>query len=948
MSHSVLGIARIAFGGVVASACLLIAAFTPAAARADFGIVPGSFTATANQAPPPGSPRGTLGLLDTQAGSHPYSATTSFTFNPTVDPAVPDQNIKDVLLDLPPGFVGNPTAVPQCPSRDLYFHLCTADSQVGTAELVLNGGPFTEPVFNAVPQPGEAAAFEFPVVNVIAHVGAGVRTGGDYGVRTLTSDISERNAVNAVKLTLWGVPGDPSHDPERGLFCSAGHDCEGGGLPFTGIAVRPFLSNPTFCGPPLRANLSLDSWQSPGLFVTPPPAISPGPTGCGRLTFNPSISLAPDTRQADSPAGLAVDLRVPQTDSPNTLASPQLRNATVTLPQGIAVNPSSADGLGGCTPTQVDLLGPGPTNCPDASKIGSVEVRTPLLDHPLPGRVFLGTPECAPCGNADAQAGRLVKLYIEVNDPVSGVIVKLPGSGKLDPTTGQITASFEENPQLPFEDLNLTFKGGPRATLTTPPACGHYTTTTDLEPWSAPQSGPDATPQSGFDLSSGPNGSACVASEAQSPNRPAFEAGTATPIAGSYSPFVLKLSREDGSQRISSIDTTLPEGLLGRLAGIAYCSDAAITAASSKGGASEKAAPSCPLASEVGVVTVGAGSGSPYYVQGHAYLSGPYKAAPLSLEIITPAVAGPFDLGTVAVRTALYVNETTAQIHAVSDPIPSILAGIPLDVRSIALNMNRPNFTLNPTSCEPQQVIGSATSTLGNVAPLQNRFQVGACGALGFKPRLAIKLKGGTRRHTFPALTATLTYPRGSSASTKTASVALPHSEFLEQGHIKTICTRVQFAAGAGHGTECPAASIYGHATAFTPLLDQPLDGPVYLRSSSHKLPDLVAALNGQIDITLSGKIDTDKADGIRTTFENAPDAPVSKFILRMQGGKKGLLVNSENICSKPQRATVKLTAQDNKIADSSPLIANDCKKHGRKKHKAKAHGRHDGLLHAG
>ena len=552
---------------------------------------------------------------------------------------------------------------------------------------------------------------------------------------------------------------------------------------------------------------------------------------------------------------------------------------------------------------------------------------TPLLDHPLPGKVFLGSPECGPCTDADAASGRLLKLYLEIDDSVSGVIVKLPGSVKADPSTGRLTALFAEAPQLPFSEFKLHLKEGPAAPLRTPSTCGTYTTTGEMVPWSSPET-PTATPADSFQVGSVPGVSGCPTSEAALPDAQSFEAGTVAANAGAFSPFVLKLARADGSQQISRIEATLPEGLLGRLRGIPYCSDAAIAAAATRAGKAEQASPSCPAASQVGTVEVGAGPGpTPYYVGGHAYLAGPYKGAPLSLAIVTPAVAGPFDLGDVVVRAALFVDPLTAQIHAVSDPIPHILAGIPLDLRSIAVDLDRPGFTLNPTSCEPMPLLGAATTTTGATSSLYQRFQVGGCDSLAFKPRLALRLKGGTRRSKKPALTATVTYPKqGNYSNIARAAVGLPHSEFLDQAHIKTICTRVQFAADS-----CPKAAIYGHAEAWSPLLDRPLKGPVYLRSSSHKLPDLVADLRGQIEITLDGRIDTDPQGGIRTTFEGVPDAPVSKFVLRMAGGRKGLLENSENLCRKPQRALARFTAQNAKLETFKAKIANSCKGAGRK-----------------
>jgi hypothetical protein len=525
----------------------------------------------------------------------------------------------------------------------------------------------------------------------------------------------------------------------------------------------------------------------------------------------------------------------------------------------------------------------------------------------------------------------LVAIYAVVEDPTTGIIIKLPGVVKTDPMTGRVTTTFEENPQQPFNDFHLDFFEGAHASLQTPATCGQYETTSDMTPWTSPE-GQDTFPEDSFEVSQAAGGSgSCPTSEAAMPDTLAFNAGTLSIQAGAYAPLVFKASRPDGSQRQKSLETTLPPGLVGKLAGIPYCPEAGVAQAEGRSkpgeGELEQSHPSCPSASEVGTVDVGAGAGpDPVYAQGHAYLTGPYKGAPLSLAIITPAIAGPFDLGTVVVRVALYINSETAQIHAVSDPLPQILGGIPLDVRSVALKAERPNFTLNPTSCNPMSINGTAVSSLGKSAALTSPFQVGECSKLGFRPKLKLKLKGGTARNQNPAFSASLTMPSGD-ANIAAAQVSLPHSEFLDQGHIKTICTRVQFAEGTDPGEKCPAASIYGYATAVSPLLEKPVEGPVYLRSSSHALPDLVAALNGQIDVDLDGRVDTDKQKGFRNTFEVVPDAPVSSFTLTMRGGKKGLLVNSENICSKSQKAVVAFTAQNGKVDDYQAPIGNSCKK---------------------
>jgi hypothetical protein len=911
-------------------ACLFVAVMASPTAQASFGIE--SLTVTA---------RNSDGTIDSQAGSQPYEWKFGFGMNLQSDEEeTPEGTVRDIIVDIPAGMVGNPRALPRCARADFVGSTpdCSGNTQIGIVHAQLVGLPeATLPVYNLAPSPGVAASIGFAIFGIESFQEAGLRTGpdllssGDYGVRA--SDITlPAIAIQSVTETLWGVPADPRHDAERQCI-----------EPLTGalffgcaseVKPAPFFTLPTSCTGPLETTLKVDSVEEPGVFQTKSvQSLGEGGTpeglsGCERLPFSPSVSFQPETNSAESPSGLHVNLHFPQNEDPEGLATAHLRNAVVTLPRGLVVNPSIADGLAACPmegPEGINLPGSSepaasePAKCPAASKIATVQVETPLLDHPVPGSVYIARQKENPFGS-------LMALYIAVNDPISGVVAKLAGKVEPDQATGQLKATFLNNPQLPFEDFKLDFSGGPRAALTTPSTCGTYTTTAALTPWSAPE-GIGAAPSDIFRITGGANGGRCVGSEAELPNKPSFEAGTVTPIAGSYSPFVLKMSRENGSQRIGGIDATLPKGLAAKFAGIPYCSEAQIAAAKAREalgqGAVEKSSPSCPLASEVGVVNVGAGSGAPFYVQGRAYLAGRYKGAPLSFVIITPAVAGPFDLGVVVVRTALYVNSETAQGRAVSDPLPQIIQGIPVDLRSIAVDFSRPDFTLNPTSCERKSITGAAILATGQSAALSSPFQVGACAALGFKPTLALNLKGGTKRTKHPALRAVLTYPKGGGyANTAYAQVTLPHSEFLDTTHIRTICTRVQFAAET-----CPKGSIYGFARAFTPLLDKPLEGPVYLRSSNHKLPDLVLALRGQVDFNLVGRVDTGKNKGLRSTFETAPDAPVSKVVLEMKGGKKGLFVNSENLCAKEQRAIADFRAHNGKVLNTNPLVANSCGK---------------------
>ena len=543
--------------------------------------------------------------------------------------------------------------------------------------------------------------------------------------------------------------------------------------------------------------------------------------------------------------------------------------------------------------------------------------------EPLQGSIYLAKPFANPFN-------KLVAVYLVIEDQKTGIVAKLAGEGRLDPQSGQVSTSFTESPEMPLSEVSVHLFGGARGAFTTPLACGTYSTSADLTPWSEPETAA-AHPTSSFQTSAAPGGGTCPATEAGAPNAPKLSAGTQNPAAGKYSPLLFKLSREDGSQRIGRIEATLPTGLSAKLAGVGICPEADIAKARSREapekGAAELADPSCPASSQIGTVTAAAGSGpTPYYTSGHAYLAGPYKGAPISLVAIASAVAGPFDLGTVVVRSALYLDPVTAQGRVVSDPLPQIIQGVPVDLRSISVNADRPNFTLNPTSCAEKSFGGQAISTLGSAAPLSARFQVGGCKSLPYKPKLTAKLFGPTHRGAHPRLESVFTAKAGE-ANTSKISLTLPKSEFIDQAHFRTICTRVQFAAN-----QCPAGSIYGHVRAFSPLLDYPLEGPIYLRSSNHKLPDTVLSLRGPayqpISIEAAGRVDSVNG-GLRVRFESVPDAPLTKAVVKMAGGKKGLFQNSTNICKGTHKATLLLDAQSGKVSDSAPVMKAQCGKGG-------------------
>jgi hypothetical protein len=881
----------------------------------------------------------------TQAGGRPHGSRVTFVTTSAVyfagpfAAAVASEAPRDIHVELPPGIVGDRTVMDECSFAQLSLGACSAESQMGTLAVIAEETQLESPLvgealYNMIPSVGNPAEFGFIVAGAAVVAKATLRNGDDYGVTFKTEGINQLIPVIGSEVIFWGVPADSSHDAERGGP--------------SGFPERAFVSMPTSCTGPQPVGLRGASWQgeAEGRFVQNSVSF-PGNTGCGAVDFSPTLEARPTTNVADSPSGLDVNLHIPQTDDPEELAEANVRDVTVTLPEGLAVNPSSANGLGTCSEAQfgfADMEGgtihttPVPATCPDASKLGSVSVETPALDEPVEGGVYLATPHDNPFDS-------LLAIYIAVADVQRGVVVKLAGEVEADPDTGQLSATFLQNPQLPFEDFDLNFFGGAGGALRTPATCGEYTTTSSVTPWTAPE-GANATPSDTWEITQSPSGGACPSTPGAQSHAPSLDAGTVSPLAGSHSPFVVRLRREDGSQNFSSVTVSPPPGLVAKLAGTPACPDDALATAAGKSGAEEKASPSCPAASEVGQVVAGAGAGpAPYYAHGKAYLAGPYKGAPLSLGIVTPATAGPFDLGTVVVRVALRIDPRTAQITAESDPIPSILEGIPLDVRTVDINMDRPDFTLSPTSCDPMAVNGQLISTINQVAQLSSRFQLAECGRLGFKPRLGLRLKGGTKRGGHPALTAVLA-PRPGDANIASISVALPRSEFLDQAHIGTVCTRVQFAA-----SQCPAASIYGKATVFTPLLDEPLTGNVYLRSSDNKLPDLVPDLRGPahqpIRLEAAGRTDSIKG-GIRNTFDLVPDAPFTRLVLQLRGGNKGLLINSRNICTGTNRATVRATAHNGSRATLRPKLRARCRGKKRTKKRNRKHRQLASIASAG
>ena len=886
------------------------------------------------------------GTPTTQAASHPYASDVGVIVNTvrTVDgkAVVPAGDPRTIAVDLPPGFLGNPTATPRC-TEGLRDKECPIDTQVGLAgAITTNFGNNANPsAVHSVKAPvGYPAKFTFGVAGDLyqANLLARLRSDEDYGVTVEAPNLAQINPVYGSFASVWGTPASPSHNEQRcEVVASAGEPGTGCG-PGTAKETA-FVTMASDCAlqaaqPPF-ARASYDSWQDPGNFSEELFAV-PAVTGCGALSLGGAgFSFNPEKVEGARPTSVTTELTLPQDGliEPEALATPPLKEAVISFPPGVTLNAAAADGLKACSLNQIGFreFGPEPNrirfnkeqaHCPDASKVGTLEVETALLDNPLHGALYLAAENENPFGS-------ILAVYLVIEDPSVGIIIKLPGEVRPDPVTGQLRTFFDDLPPAAVGKATLKIVGGDRAPLATPDTCGEAKTTSLLTPWSAPESGPPTETKSSFVVSGG----SCSASKAARPFTPSFNAGTLSAGADTFSPFEFKLTRKDGEQELKGLTFNLPSGLTGKLAGIATCSDAAIVTAAHKTGKAEQAVASCPASSQLGTVTSGAGIGNaPIYVSGKLYLAGPYKGAPLSTVAIIPAVAGPFDLGDVVVRAAVYLDPVTGRLSTITDPIPDVLQGIPVALRSVKVNLDRPDFILTPTSCDKFSIGAQVTGANGKSSSASAPFQVGGCENLAFKPKLKATLHGGTSRNAHPALTATFSNPPGAGYTNAAfAQVALPHSEFLDQGHINTVCTRPQFAAGA-----CPSGSIYGYAEATTPLLDEPLAGPVYLRSSSNKLPDLVIALRGPpsrpLEIDLDGRIDSVHG-GIRTTIESLPDAPVSNFTLKMKGGNKGLLVNSRDLCTAKRKAriTVRLLGQNGKRADQFPALGNDCGNGGRK-----------------
>jgi hypothetical protein len=912
------------------------------------------------------------GGVDGQAGSHPYSLDFGLGFREGGEfenqPGVtfPDGDIRDLEVDLPPGLFLNPKAISECTQIEfgtprsspyessLSGESCPDKSQIGTVEVQTSrGGGETRRfgAFNLTPPPGIAAQIGFAAYGnpVILDVAIPQAADGTYHLEMRARNMPQSLDLSAMRLSLWGTPWGASHNGERGNClkesepsfpwgkCSVGRP--------SGNPPLAFVSLPTRCSSSLAFDLRATSWQQPNVVTAQAfnsdPGDPPAPLGeCDSLRTDFAAQGLLTDKKASSASGYNFHLvnNIDTLTDPSQPVTPSTKKAVVTLPSGVTVNPSVGAGLETCSPAQYASETPTSVpgdGCPNGSKVGDFFAHSPLfgVGENFEGSIYLAEPDNPETTGHGAENpfDSLVAVYLVSKLPQRGVQIKLAGRIDPDPATGDIVATFDGLPQLPYTDLDVNFRTGQRSFVITPPACGPATSKTEMTPWA--EELPATTSKSVSVIETGVEGGPCPPPGIP-PFAPEALAGAYNSNVNSYTPYFVHLTRRDTEQEITSYSLVLPKGITGKLAGIPFCSEADIEASRSKRGVDETANPSCPAASQVGRTLTGYGVGNSLtYAPGRVYLGGPYHGAPLSLVTINSATVGPFDLGTIVIRSAFQVNPFTAQLQIdskASDPIPHIIDGIPLHLRDARIYIDRFEFTHNPSSCQASELISTLTgsgatfssSTDDSTAVATKHFQLLNCLTIGFRPQLGMRLRGGSKRGDYPSLRATFAARGATDSNLRKIEVTMPHSEFLAQNHIQAICTRPDFEA-----EKCPKGSIYGHAVAYTPLFDEPLRGDVFLRSSSHRLPDLVANLrSGSFRIILEGKIGPAK-QGIRALFDNVPDAPIKRFVMTLDGGENGLLVNSANICKSPPLATVRSIGQNNIGASfTTRLRGQNCK----------------------
>ncbi len=925
-SESVVNHASVSGGGAAEGASIG-SPVTVSSETAGFGLARGSTIAA---------------LSSNRAGAH-ANVTTGFAVN-TAEKTRSSGDPKDVAFTLPPGAVGNTVGMPRCTAALAAKLDCPADTIVGVATVRYSfEGVFLVtvkvPVYNIAPAPGEPAAFYF---QLIAHIrlDTSVLSNGDYAVRVTASEISQQLPVISTFVTIWGVPADhqgPGPIPVLGDE-TAGVESVGG--PF-GASRVPLLSNPTQCSTPLMGSVEGDGWRKPGVFDKfdlPMGAL----TGCLETPFSSSFTLLPDTLEAGAPAGYDFDLRVPQQNIADQPSGSDVKSVSLTLPEGVVVNPSAAWGLRACSPAQ--FYGPNhPTqeaaqvaNCPREAQVGTVRVKTPALEEALEGQVYLAEPECHPCSPHDAEDGKMVKLFVQlVSEGEGGIVVKLEGKGMIDQKTGQITTVFDENPQLPFSEFKLKLAGGPRAVLANPRKCGTIKATGDLEPWSILEAPEEAALISTKVSDSKPFYELEINQNCFGPQfKPTFVAGMPNIQAGAYGEFTLAFGRADNDEYLGRLATTMPTGLLGKISGIPLCEEA------------QAIAGTCGSVSQIGTVEALTGPGAnPFLVSGgHVYLTKGYGGAPYGLSIVVPAVAGPYTLsgtngtGSVVVRAQIFVDEHTAQLRVVSGQLPSMLDGIPLQLKAVNVRIDKPQFTFNPTSCAKKSIVGQLTAVEGLSSTVTDSFQVTNCASLAFKPAFKVSTTGKTSRTIGAGLDVKLSYPKnafGTYANIRSVKVALPKQLPSKLTTLQKACTDTLFNQNPA---SCPVASRVGTATATTPILADTLTGPAYFVShGGAKFPELVVVLSGDgVTVQLDGETFISKAGITSSTFRQIPDVPVSTFELKLPQGPNSALAANGNLCTSVLKMPTAFTAQNGLVIhQTTPITATGCPKH-KAKHKKK------------
>jgi uncharacterized repeat protein (TIGR01451 family) len=925
----------------------------------------------------------------TQAGGHPWGFTFKGEFanelvelndKSAVNPD-PTRDPKDVVVNLPPGLLGDPMATPRCSLTFVTTSSgqCPADTQIGYYTIREEGDKeLLAPVVNVTPEAGQSG--EFALENTVkidtplltAHL---VHTAQGYSFTTDSNNIPALGIVS-FEITIWGVPADPSHDAMRGLICRRPASdnalgCKEGGKEAAGVAPMPFLTMPTDCSAgPETTVMRADSWQEPGSVregtysgYTDATSVLPGSTGCDLLRFDPAIEVHPNTIAPDEPVELGVGVKVPLSETPESDATPQLRNTTLTLPEGMSISPGIVDGIQACNefgPEGINITGPeseevslsgelqlAPGHCPDASTVGTAEAITPFLPIPIKGHVYLARPSCGgaaqpACTEEDARDGKLYRLYLELGGTgelaQTGVHFKVPLETHVNTATGQLTTTTVGTPQAPFSELRIHLNGGPRAPIDNPSTCGPALTTADFTPWSAPgvtpegqqmPGTPDATPSSFFNVQG------CTS---PSVLHPGFTAGTVLSQAGAYTPFTLNITREDRQQFVKGIQVHTPPGLLGMLSSVPLC------------GEPQADAGTCPETSKIGTTRVASGAGShPFEIEGNVYLTGPYQGAPFGLSVVTHVVAGPFNLGIVVVRAKINVDPTTSVLTVTTDEsgpyaLPQIFFGVPLRLKRITVDIDRPDFMFNPTNCSQQKITALVSGSEGAVSEVSSPFAVGGCKSLAFTPTFKVSTSAKTSRANGASLDTKLTYPSGSvgkDANIARVKVDLPKQLPSRLSTLQKACTAAAFEANPAG---CPKASIVGIVRVSTPLLPVQLSGPVYFVShGGEAFPSLVVVLQGDgvsVDVTGTTFING-KTDITSTTFKTVPDVPFSSFELYLPEGKYSALAANGNLCKEKSKLKMptEFVAQNGAvIKQSTSITVTGCPV--AKKAKAAARGR--------